>query len=140
MNWIRTNISFATFPLVDHDGKIPLPRISAPLPPFGEIFAVSNATFPRPNERSLSPSLFGHSLLLLVSIALSLSLGPGAHEVWFGFKTKTNTHKSQPSKSKPAFKPKPMEQLHFLSSPGEHEKKGDFLGAKEEKRGGHSHK
>jgi len=33
-----------------------------------------------------------------------------------------------------------MEQLHFLSSPGEHEKKGDFLGAKEEKRGGHSHK
>lgn len=29
----------ATFPLVDHDGKIPLPRISASLPPFGEIFA-----------------------------------------------------------------------------------------------------
>ena len=35
----------ATYPLVDHDGEIPLPRISAPLPPFGEIFALMNRAY-----------------------------------------------------------------------------------------------
>jgi len=64
----------------------------------------------------------------------------GNHEVWFGFKRKTNPHKSQLSKSKPTFKA--QTQAHGAASlsmlPSRTLKQGDFLGAKAEKRGGHS--